>query len=143
MDMPQERPFEIDADELIAALFGQEDTRAQRALDLHTQRIVAFDEFPVDNSDRYRAIEPVDPSLRRLIATDFVDSLPEHSLREVLEEALLSTSPETEIDRALMEYPEDRYSWSAFCRRAYLEAAGYWLDDQGIPANLRTRPTAH
>ncbi len=83
-------------------------------------------------ADRYLLISPFTTNERFQIMEDFVESLPNESLIEELNQALIGKGAFQRFEEALQKYPNRRKQWHSF-RAAKLNArAREWLREHGI-----------
>ncbi len=72
----------------------------------------------------------------------FVESLPPGGPHDALGSALGARHPFRAFKDVLAAFPELRGEWYAFRDREWTRLAAEWLEEEGIDATLKVRPTA-
>ncbi len=131
--------LEIDPDDLIQALGSHSDSLEIRwHLDSETGAVLLDspdgDDLPEDYGDdpRYLYIEPTESHLAYEAMQDFVDTLPEGRLADVLQHALDGRKPFRHFKDALLDYPEARESWFRFENDFEMRQAAAWCEEHEI-----------
>ncbi len=136
----------IDLDEFVFALEWQSDETASY-LDVETGQIVMVSDLLGDedgqsqdeieeNPERYRYIEPIDPSESYRMMARFVDSLPEGEAQRLLAKSLQRRSPFRNFKDDLYEFPDVQNQWYKFHNEQLVQMAQEWLEAEEIDAEL-------
>ena len=137
----------IDPEDLIYALQNR-GGESEYFLDLQTGEVVfLFDEGISDpdeeleelienGPDRFRSIDPVSSSDGWQIMAEFIEQMPEGEAVKRLVRAVHGDHPFRRFKDTLLDYPDIREQWFAFERRAMLEIARKWLEQEEISAEL-------
>jgi hypothetical protein len=91
-------------------------------------------------SDRLIEVKTVPSEDGYRIMEDFIATLDNQHIRNVLTNAISQRRPFRRFKDAIFEFPEVRNRWFAFCRDAMMEYGREWLDSLSIDYELADLP---
>lgn len=141
--MDNKKTLKVDLDELCSAM---EDGSYEHNyyLDLKTGEILLISEYMDDeeteklrdkiddNPDRYEPIPRAEPHEGYEDMEDFITTVEDEHLAELLEVAINGKGAFRRFKDALLRYPEERERWFRFKDEQMQKRALEWLDDIGI-----------
>lgn len=89
--------------------------------------------------ERFIVIEPLSSHVCFEMMADFVETLPEESIRRALDRALGKKRPFRRFKDELADFPETAEQWYRFQEQVYMAIIQEWLDDHSLEITLVPR----